>query len=103
MVKLYCEQCEGFQPVEIEPLRRDDLNPMPWGDIVCSVCHLVIATMTADEPGTYGIVRVPSARDVGAPGLVLPLEQLPRWVQARVQELRNRSVKLEVEVERGKR
>ena len=99
MIKFYCEHCEKFQPVEIEPVQRDNLNPVPWGDILCSVCHLVIATMAADEPGTYGIVRVPSARDVGAPSLVLPLEQLPRWVQSKVRELRNKSVRLGVKIE----
>jgi len=99
MIKFYCEHCEKFQPVETEPVQRDDLNPVPWGDILCSVCHLVIATMTADEPGTYGIVRVPSMRNVGAPGLVLPLEQLPRWTQAKIQELRNKAVRLEVRID----
>lgn len=52
-VEFYCDYCELTGPVEIEPLSPDDLNDANWGDIVCVRCRLVIATITADEPGTY--------------------------------------------------
>jgi len=57
MIRLYCEQCKEFQPVEIEPVQGDNLNPMPWGDIICADCHFVIATLVADELGIYSIVK----------------------------------------------
>lgn len=55
MVKFYCEVCDCHRPVEIEPLETDDLNKgkPPWGDIICTVCHLVIATVSASEAGVY--------------------------------------------------
>jgi len=57
-VRIFCEVCEEDTPLFIEPLQSDDLNgDKIWGDIVCSVCHFVIATISADEPGEYEIVR----------------------------------------------
>ena len=51
MVKFYCEMCDEHTPAHIEPAAIDDLNPMPWGDVVCERCKLVIATYSADKPG----------------------------------------------------
>lgn len=53
-LKFYCEGCGEHQPVVIEPLKFDDLNDDAWGDIVCKVCHVVIATMSANREGTLG-------------------------------------------------
>ena len=50
-IKFYCESCMQHQPVEIEELKTDGLNDVPWGDIVCELCHFVIATISADKPG----------------------------------------------------
>jgi len=59
MVRFYCELCEKSQPVIIEPLQKDELNGEKiWGDILCAECRLVIATITADEPGQYEFVKV---------------------------------------------
>jgi len=82
-VKFYCEYCETHQPVEIEPIRCDDLNPVPWGDIVCSVCHFVIATMTADESGIYDIVKQDdlSKRDCDCPSSYIEMcGDLPPYI-----------------------
>ena len=58
MVRFYCSLCEKTQPVIISPLQKDSLNgDRIWGDIVCSVCYGVIATIEADEPGRYNFVR----------------------------------------------
>ena len=58
MVKFYCECCNDHMCVEIEPLQIDKLNESwAWGDIVCSECHFVIATISADEAGVYGFVK----------------------------------------------
>ena len=57
-IRFYCECCGQSQQVVIEPVQTDELNTMPWGDIVCAVCHFVIATISADEPGVYVFVKV---------------------------------------------
>ena len=59
MVRFYCEGCGKYKNVKIEPLETDELNKgkPPWGDIVCVECHLVIATISADVPGTYSFIR----------------------------------------------
>ncbi|MEM7133442.1 MAG: hypothetical protein AAF702_44510 [Chloroflexota bacterium] len=59
MIYVYCDNCEKAQPAIFEPLTSDDLNPKPWGDIVCSVCHLVLATLSADQPGEIVLVPAP--------------------------------------------
>lgn len=51
MIRFYCNCCGDHQEVEIEPLTKDNLNPDPWGDIICKVCHFVIATVSADSVG----------------------------------------------------
>jgi hypothetical protein len=63
MVKFYCEVCDCHQPVEIEPLITDDLNKgkPPWGDIICTKCFFVIATVSASEPGVYRFEKVAGA------------------------------------------
>ena len=59
MIRIWCETCQKSTALYIEPLGCDDLNgDAIWGDIVCSECGLVIATLTADEPGNYDIVRM---------------------------------------------
>lgn len=59
-VRIWCGCCGEHQPFEIERLAADDLNPGkgPWGDVVCIVCHFVMLTITAPEPGRYALVRV---------------------------------------------
>lgn len=59
-VLFYCEQCEQARPVLIEPLVTDDRGGLPWGDIVCSVCNFVIATISANQPGIYVFKRLES-------------------------------------------
>ena len=59
MVKFYCDHCEKHREVIIEPLQRDSLNgDAVWGDIICTSCRVIIATITSDEPGIYQFVRV---------------------------------------------
>ena len=55
MVLFYCISCQEHRHVKIESLKADDLNKGkdPWGDIVCENCHLVIATISAKQPGIY--------------------------------------------------
>ena len=86
-VKFYCEVCEEFQPVEIEPIQQDELNDHPWGDIVCAACHFVIATITADQPGQYRFIREGTYCNPGSIR-VCPLEQLPLQTQYKIHELR---------------
>ncbi len=57
-VKFYCDCCEEYFPVFIDPLISDKASKgVPWGDIICTKCHLVIATISADTPGIYEKVR----------------------------------------------
>lgn len=59
MIKIWCEGCGGNVPFELEKLSSDDLNgDAIWGDVVCPNCKLVIATITADEPGLYNLVKI---------------------------------------------
>lgn len=53
MIRFYCPTCGDHQEVDIEPLERKGPNPDPWGDIVCKVCHFVIATVSADVEGEF--------------------------------------------------
>jgi len=46
--KIYCEVCGKSQPVIEEELKKDELNEHAWGDLVCGVCHLVIATISLE-------------------------------------------------------
>ena len=50
-VKIYCENCDDHQPIQIAPMRKDPAGI--WGDLLCSVCKLVIATLTVEEEGIY--------------------------------------------------
>lgn len=59
-IKFYCECCGEHQPVTIEDLQTDDLNPgIAWGDIVCQICHFVIATISTEpeNAGKYEFVK----------------------------------------------
>lgn len=61
MIRIFCELCKKHQPIQIEPLTMSAFNDgieRPWGDVMCSVCHLVITTITGDEEGKYEIVKV---------------------------------------------
>ena len=60
VINFYCECCDCHQPVHIEYLQADDMNKgkPPWGDIVCTECNFVIATISAPEPGVYRFVKV---------------------------------------------
>lgn len=67
MIKFYCECCEESVNVIIEDLMSDELNgDAIWGDIVCNTCKLVIATVTAKEPGTYRFVKVDDTYNEGS-------------------------------------
>lgn len=58
-VRLFCVVCQKSQPIIIEPMQSDDLNgDKIWGDIICSECKLVIATVEVQEPGIYDFVKV---------------------------------------------
>lgn len=58
-VKIYCSSCGKYQPLEIEPMSSDKLNgDSIWGDLLCSVCRLVIATLTVSEAGIYEFRKV---------------------------------------------
>jgi hypothetical protein len=63
VIYFYCEVCGDHQEVDIEPLKKDDLNPCPWGDIVCKACHFVIATVSADVEGK--VVFLPEGLPIG--------------------------------------
>jgi len=57
-MKIYCEIC-GNQEARIDVMNSDDRNgDAVWGDICCSKCCLVLATITVDEPGVYEFVKV---------------------------------------------
>jgi hypothetical protein len=56
-IRFYCEFCEEHRPIEIEPLRKDDLNGnVAWGDILCKECHFVIATVTSEVEGVLKLI-----------------------------------------------
>ena len=58
-VWFYCESCGRHMLINIEPMAKDDLNGnVVWGDIVCAVCHFVIATVSVEEEGIYDLVKV---------------------------------------------
>lgn len=46
---IWCDVCKAIQPLIAESLTQDDLNPHPWGDLVCGVCYFVIATLSKVE------------------------------------------------------
>ncbi len=56
--RIYCELCSKQQPMRIDYMSKDDLNTDIWGDLLCSVCDYVIATISVDEAGVYGFVKV---------------------------------------------
>ena len=62
-VKIFCVACDKYTPLEIEPLQVDEQNgERIWGDIVCPKCHLVICSLSADEPGLYAMVKARELR-----------------------------------------
>lgn len=58
-VKIYCEVCGSTKPVIIE-LSKDIIFPEQgiWGDILCSDCHFVIATVFGDVEGEYELSKI---------------------------------------------
>lgn len=56
-VRVYCESCKETVPAHIEPIEQDSLNEHPWGDIVCTKCALVLATLSADCEGKIVFVK----------------------------------------------
>jgi len=46
---IYCSACGAHQPVRRDAISKDDLNPFPWGDLCCSKCSLVIATVSREK------------------------------------------------------
>lgn len=59
---IYCEECGQHQPLCIALMIRDEANDNnAWGDLLCGVCGLVIATLQVPEEGRYEFVKV---RDV---------------------------------------
>lgn len=43
--QIFCTNCRTFQPMVEEPMRKDDLNEYPWGDLLCGKCGLVVTTI----------------------------------------------------------
>lgn len=58
-LRIYCENCDEATVAKIEPISKDRLNENPYGDIVCSECHLVLATLSADIEGEVVFVAEP--------------------------------------------
>lgn len=58
MTRIYCEVCRRHQPLLIEKMGKDLLNEIIWGDLLCSVCKLVITTLEVDEEGDYEFKKV---------------------------------------------
>lgn len=56
MTHIYCDSCGKRQPLKIDPMT--DHDGVIWGDLLCSVCGLVIATIDVDEEGEYEFVKV---------------------------------------------
>jgi hypothetical protein len=62
-VSIYCSTCGKFQVLEIVNMGPWGVNPegsinRNWGDLLCSECHLVIATLSVDIPGVYQFIKV---------------------------------------------
>jgi hypothetical protein len=55
---IFCETCCCHQPMIIDPMRKDDLNPHIWGDLVCYWCKTVIASISVKEEGIYDFVKI---------------------------------------------
>ena len=61
--RVYCSTCDKFQLLEMVDMGRWGQSPdnqvqHNWGDLLCSECHLVIATLAVDKPGVYRFVKV---------------------------------------------
>ena len=54
-VLIYCSNCDSHQPLFIDPMKKKDEGI--WGDLVCTVCGLVIATLTVEEEGIYEFTK----------------------------------------------
>jgi hypothetical protein len=50
---IYCSNCEAIQPANFEPLTVDDeTGCYLGGDIACTVCGLIIATLYRPKPAS---------------------------------------------------
>lgn len=57
MTKIYCKHCDKHQPLLIDRMQK--LNgDIIWGDLVCSKCKLVIASIRVDEEGEYEFRKI---------------------------------------------
>lgn len=61
---IQCDECEQKQRLMMTPMARDAANDNTiWGDLLCSGCSSIIATLTVDEEGEYDLVRVTTSSD----------------------------------------
>lgn len=74
-LEIFCDICGSFQPVIFEPLRQDELNQNPWGDILCGRCKLVHKSLKADVPGE--IKFVPTKNPTQTPSPPAPESSTP--------------------------
>lgn len=65
MTQIYCTLCHKYQPLLIERMHKDLLNEFIWGDLLCSVCKLVITTLRVDEEGIYEFKKIERFKIVG--------------------------------------
>ncbi len=62
-VRFWCDSCEGFTPTTIEAnveSTLEDEGGYYWHTVECDNCGSPLATLRADEPGTYAIVKLHS-------------------------------------------
>ena len=59
-MKIYCEVCGKSQDIRIDPMCNDQNFPEQgiWGDLMCSVCNLVIATVSVENEGIYEFKKI---------------------------------------------
>lgn len=58
-VKIYCEVCNAPKPATIEMTKDVTFSKQGiWGDILCSDCSFVIATVTGEIEGKYELVLI---------------------------------------------
>ena len=70
-MKIFCESCNDYNEMLTLDIRKDELNKHPWGDLVCSECKLVIATIRADIEGTYVFKKYKP---------LMSMDVLPEWL-----------------------
>ena len=77
MIKIYCEVCNKHAPLLIEDMKEDTLNRKGvfWGDLMCSVCRIVIATITTEEEYTISCIKHIAALSISTKPLIRYLKQ----------------------------